>query len=145
MSSTRSKTLRRPRSQKMFCSFDATNKVDRVGVSAHNPGTVAGVTARTFKLICAGKEKWQQSTENRDHKAIKRTDKLNADLSFHYEVITSQNKQRCTHTEKGPLPPLRKCCSQQHAPQFVFSFKLLLQSGTSVAFLVFHRHQLYAD
>ena len=72
---------------------------DRVGVSAHNPETVAGVTARTFKLICAGKEKWQQSTENRDHKAIKRTDKLNGDFSFHYEVITSQNKQRCTHGE----------------------------------------------
>ena len=110
---------------------------DRVGVSAHNPGTVAGVTARTFKLICAGKEKWQQSTEKRDHKAKKRTDKSSGDFSFHYEVITLQNKQRCAHTEKGP--------SQQHATQFVFSFKLLLQSGTSVAFLVFHRHELYAD
>ena len=34
--------------KKMFCSFDAPSK-DRVGVSAHNPGTPAGVTTHAFR------------------------------------------------------------------------------------------------
>ena len=41
---------------------------DRVGVSAHNPGTVAGVSARTFKLACAEK-RVAHSTKNRNHEA----------------------------------------------------------------------------
>ena len=38
----------------MFCSFDAPNKVDRVGVSAHNPGTLAGVTTHILQNKFAG-------------------------------------------------------------------------------------------
>ena len=37
-----------------ICSFDAPNRVDRVGVSAHNPGTLAGVTTHILKKEFVG-------------------------------------------------------------------------------------------
>ena len=46
---------------KDVCSFDAPNKVDRVGVSAHNPGTLAGVTTHAFQNEFLGFKR-QQST-----------------------------------------------------------------------------------
>ena len=76
-----------------------------MGVSAHNPGTVAGVTARTFKKNLSWKGKdGNKVRENRDPKEIQRTqqidqrenvsDKINGSFTFHHVVIAfHQSKQ----------------------------------------------------
>ena len=52
----------------MFCSFEVEQQADRVGVSAHNPGILAGVTAHTFQKECASQKRGNKACENRDHK-----------------------------------------------------------------------------
>ena len=67
-----------------------------MGASAHNPGTVAGVSARTCKLVCA-ERKMLHNTENRDREA-KVQRQLNR--SLYHQPICAERKTPSTREQR---------------------------------------------